>query len=121
MPYLVTKRRPAVLSNVPIKFLARWTYMDRYGRGVRPITEISRFDSSRQSPENETAFNIWLQSSECDAIVYVDFSPESIWYVPVPGSAGLGQVRTLCLQQQQLRLAARIESVPGVVVSVFQK
>jgi hypothetical protein len=121
LPYLHQAERPAILSNVPIKFLARWTYMDRYGRGVRPVTDVPNFNSDRACDNNQTVFEQWLMSSKCDALVFVDFPPDSVWYVPVPRSTGLEQFRMLCAQQKQMKLVARIDSVPGAIISVFTK
>jgi len=92
LPHLADAVRPAILSNVPLKFLARWTYLDRYGRGVRPVTEVAGLDPSRVSAENDEAVSRWLATTPCDVVVWIDIPAGSPWYVPVPGCAGLASV-----------------------------
>ena len=44
LPHLADARRVAVLSNLPMKFAAQWTYLQRYPRAERPETEIKGFN-----------------------------------------------------------------------------
>jgi len=97
-------KRPAIFSNVPIKFLARWTYMDKFGRGVRPVTEIPGFDGTRYCSENVEAVINWLKTTNCDAIVWIEISPTSLWFVPVPGCAGLSQLQHILETQSDRTL-----------------
>lgn len=92
LEHLDGARRPAILSNVPLKFLARWTYLDRYGRGHRPLTEIPGFDATSVSASNDAVMDRWLAATDCDVLVWIDISPGSPWFVPVPGCDGLSQI-----------------------------
>jgi hypothetical protein len=92
LPHLADAVRPAILSNVPLKFFARWTYLDRYGRGTRPVTEVAGLDAARVTAANDVAVDRWLATTACDAVVWIDIPAGSPWYVPVPGCDGLAPV-----------------------------
>jgi hypothetical protein len=123
LPYLADARRPAVLSNVPLKFLARWTYLDRYGRGERVRTEVPGFDASRVSAQNADAFDRWLASGANDAVVLVQLPRASPWYVEVPGCAGLEQFDELLRRQHRLTAIHRREFAErgGATVTVWKR
>lgn len=116
LPLLGQAERPAVLSNVPLKFLARWTYLERYGRAVRPVTEVPGFDAARRGPGNGELFLRWLATTNCDAIVLVQLPQDSPWYVPVPGCGGMEQFAELLPAQQRFEKRATAE--PAVTVWV---
>lgn len=123
LPYLTSARQPAVLCNVPMKFLARWTFLDRFGRGTRVLTEVPGFDPRTPSAANAAAFRQWLEATNCDVIVLVELPATSPWYVPVPNHAGLEQLIGLMNSQADFVLFYRHEMLDrgGAAVSVWRK
>jgi hypothetical protein len=121
LPALADATRPAVLSNVPLKFLARWTYQERYGRGPRVATEIPGFDARRVCPENVAAVNAWLASTPSDTIVLVQLPATSPWYVPAPGCAGLEQLEPIFAGQSGWARAGDVAQPGDARVSVWRR
>jgi hypothetical protein len=109
-----------ILSNVPLKFLARWSYLDRFGRGVRPETEVPGFDPSRALPANAETFARWISETTCDAIVWIDLLHDSPWYVPVPGCAGLAQYRELLERQSKFVQTKRLNR-SGATITIWSR
>jgi hypothetical protein len=82
-----------------LRFLARWTYQDRYGRATRPVTEIPGFDAAAAGAANRAALDAWLVSGAVDRLVLVDIGRRSPWYQDVPGTAGLRRLPRLMAGQ----------------------
>lgn len=72
LPALADSRRAAVLSNAPMKFLTQWTYLQRYGRAQRLEADMTDIQ-------------------DCDTVVYVDFLPGMMFYVPAPDAGETAQ------------------------------
>ena len=120
LPDLADARRPAVFSNLPIKFVANWTYLQRYGR-ARPLeTEIRGFDPA--APDAAVAFQRWLASTPCDTVVYVDIPPGSPFYSSLPGAAGLARYGAL-LERQSTFAIVRRRAFPevGCTMTVWRR
>jgi hypothetical protein len=76
LPYLADSRKTLILCNhVPMKQIAEWTYLERYGnqRGI----EIDIKGYGANYLDNREAFDTWLQTTTCDTLVYIDIPPNS--------------------------------------------
>lgn len=121
LPLLAEAQKPAIFSNVPMKFLARWTYLDRYGRGNRAITEIPGFDATRVCSDNNVAVQQWISKTDCDSIVLIQIPPDSHWFVPVPGCAGLEQLQNALNEQCTKLNHVSIQQVDGATIQYWRK
>ena len=92
--------------NIPLRFLARWTYQQRYGRSTRPITEVPGVDQATSSQANAEAFDQWLTNSSIDTLVLIDVGRHSPWYVEAPATSGLSQIGALVRNQSTLTLVS---------------
>jgi hypothetical protein len=110
----------AVFSNLPMKFAAEWTYLQRYPRGVRPETDIKGFDPAR--PDSEACFANWLATTGCDAVVSVEVAPGSPLHVAVPGCEALAEYGERMRRQQVFRPVLREELAQhGCTVTVWKR
>lgn len=113
LPALADSQRAAVFSNVPMKFLAQWTYLQRYGRARRLETE---------TPDGVPAFQNWLGTTPCDTVVYVDFPPGTAFSANAPGAEGLARFGPLLERQTTFTLVERITFPDnGSVVTVWRR
>ncbi len=92
LPPLAGTRRVVIASNLPLKFFAMWTYQERFRRTERVITEVSNLPADPQS------FGQWAERSQCDAVVWIDVSPHSIYYAE---TEAVGAERLLGLLESQ--------------------
>jgi hypothetical protein len=97
LPRLAGVRHVAVLSTMPMKHLARWTFLEQGGSRDRLELEVKGFGDSPE--ENRRAFAAWLRTTHCDRLVFVDVPPGSYFYEQT-GSAGYEQLRELLAQQR---------------------
>ncbi|HVX16081.1 MAG TPA: hypothetical protein VHC22_33155 [Pirellulales bacterium] len=83
--------RPAIFANLPLKFLTGWTLLERRGAHVDMVAEVRGFGASIDG--NRQAFQTWLNSTPCDAIVLIDLPPGSVFYeaTPYPDYRMIGQ------------------------------
>jgi hypothetical protein len=83
LPELTGARHVAVLSNMPLKHLARWTLMQQAGRNLEIETELKARPT--QSPkEGQQRIEAWLQATRSEAIVLVDISPGGHFWEKTP-------------------------------------
>src|SRR5690606_29063701 len=95
LPALGDATAPGIVSNVPLRFLARWTYQARYDRATRPVTEIPGFDAAVAGAANRAAVDAWLDSGAVDRVVVVDVGPRSPWYQRAPETDGIAALPAL--------------------------
>jgi hypothetical protein len=120
LPLLADSRRTAVFSNMPMKFLAQWTFMQRYPAAQRLETDVKGFDS--QAPDNRRCFSEWLAATNCDTVVYIDVPPGTKFHAVVPGCDGLGQYGELLASQTVFtRVHGQVVSETGCVVTVWKR
>ncbi|MEE9144505.1 MAG: hypothetical protein V3U06_07035, partial [Candidatus Binatia bacterium] len=81
LPYLEQSRHAAFFATVPVKHLAKWTFLERYKDRRRLEVYLKRFSPSLQ--ENKRRFQKWLQTTQADTIVFLDVPPGSRFYFPV--------------------------------------
>lgn len=82
LPAIQSADRPAIFANLPIKFLTSWTLLERRGEHVKTVSELRGFGVSPAA--DDQAFDAWLRSTDCDAVVLVDLPPGSTFYEAVP-------------------------------------
>lgn len=111
--------RPAILCNLPSKFLSGWTLSEHFRRRAMPVTDLKGFGSSAE--ENRHALDAWLRSTDRDAIVFIDFRPGSPLYEPVPGP-DYSQLTTLLPAQSIFAPAGHWElATCGCRVSLWRR
>jgi hypothetical protein len=117
-PTLANSSRPAVFCNVPGKFLCWWTAAEHPGRRRRPETELRGDPTAEAFP---TAFAHWLDTTSCDAIIYIDLPPGSAFYEGV-SLAGYEKAPRLLAGQSAFRLVER-QTLPecGCRFSVWRR
>src|SRR6185437_2195187 len=103
LPDLAESRHAAVFSNLPLKQLAQWTYMDRYRRMQRLETDVRGFDPA--AADNRRVLDTWVSTTDCDAIVYLDFPPGTTFYQKPPGCENLPQYREMMDQQHRFAIS----------------
>lgn len=82
LPQVADARHVTILSNRPIKFLTAWTFLQIAGRHGRLDTELPGFGSTPE--RNRPSFDRWLQTTPCDALVFLDLPPGSFFHDDVP-------------------------------------
>lgn len=107
LPLLAGAQRPAMLSDMPMMFLARWTYMDRYPARDKPTVIVRDYDAAVASPANDAIFLRWLDSGGVDTLVFVHVPRNSPWFQDVPATAGLARLGALLETQTALHLRER--------------
>lgn len=115
LPLLADSRQPMVLSNVPMKFLSQWTFLEFHGR--RTETEIRDF-----APDNPDAFHRWLSTTTCDTVVFVEVPRTSCFYEYVATCDRYEPLREL-LERQTLFQPSQSWRLPqsGCVVTVWKR
>jgi hypothetical protein len=115
LPDLAGAKHPFILANVPLKHLARWTYLERYGRAAPLETEIKHFGGGPEA--SRQAFARWLETTPCDRLVFVDVPPGTPFEEGLAEMAGLREA----LEGQTVFRCARRQAFPayGCTVSVW--
>jgi hypothetical protein len=119
LPELAGSQRVGVFSNMPVKFLAGWSYIERYGRADR--LEIDLREAGNYAPATREGFERWVGKTTCDTVVYIDVNPDSPFAEPFPSETNevVGEMLTIQGAFKQVR---RIE-LPDYrcVVTVWKK
>jgi hypothetical protein len=68
LPDLDSSRRSLILTTVPLKPMAQWTFLQRYGSFARLEERWYGFGASGE--ENRRGFVSWLQTTDCDTLVF---------------------------------------------------
>jgi hypothetical protein len=68
-------RHVVILSNAPLKFFAAWTFLQHTGVQGRLETDLRGFAPDPDA--NHLAFERWLQTTSCDAVVFIELPPGS--------------------------------------------
>ncbi len=120
LPALADSRQVAVFSNLPMKYLAQWTYLRRYGRTRRLDTDIKGFNPALS--DNRSCLDAWVGTTDCDTIVYVDFLRSSPFMRNVPGCEYLAQYRNMMEEQKRFSPFRRY-TLPryGCTVTVWKR
>jgi Dolichyl-phosphate-mannose-protein mannosyltransferase len=120
LPYLADSEHAAVLSNMPLKFLAQWTYTKEFGRAEHLVTEIPGFDA--HAADNHVCFEKWLATTPCDTVVHLDIPRGTPFYAAVPGCEGLALYGELLAGQASFEpIFRRNFSGSGCIVTVWRR
>jgi hypothetical protein len=76
LPALADSQRSTILATLPMRYVAEWTFLERYGKLDRLETHWLGFGSG--ATDNRDGFRRWLETTACDTIVFVDNLPASI-------------------------------------------
>lgn len=104
LPELDHARTTAIISAVPIKPLAQWTFLEREG-------DLKRLDKNwygygAAGASNREGFKEWLRKPNCDTLVFIDRLPgPGIGWEEVPEVALHAELRDLVLTQEVFQLA----------------
>ena len=120
LPALAGASAPAILSNVPMRFLTRWTYQLAFDRSTRPVTEIPGYDAAKVTNDNSEALHRWLHSKAVDTLVFIDVTPSSPWFVVAPETEGLSALPGLLLVQVDFVEVEHHES-NGAIVQIWRR
>jgi hypothetical protein len=119
LPELAGSQRVGIFSNMPVKFLAAWSYIERYGRADR--LEIDLREVGNYAPATHEGFDRWVGKTTCDTVVYIDMNPDSSYAEPTPGETN-EVVGEMLPAQCVFKLIRRIE-LPAYqcIVTVWKK
>jgi hypothetical protein len=78
LPWVADSRRTAFLSTIEMKYLMRWTCLERFRRPDLIEVDLKGFGPSAE--ENRRSFERWLASTSCDTLVFIDVPPGSHFY-----------------------------------------
>jgi hypothetical protein len=116
-------RRVMLLSSVPIRFLAEWTFAERYAGRV--ALEEHWFGFGSPGNENRLGFARWLETTSCDALVYVERmadTGQATKYPQTPEDQFLAELRPVLDAQTTFVPVARQESPEhGLLVTVWRR
>ena len=92
----------------PVKFFSWWTYLQKYQKADRVDPDLSRLGDPPQGSPAEA--EEWVQRIRCDAIVLLEFDPNSC-HAPEPPEAHHDDIRR-CLRHQSVFLPVKQLRVP---------
>lgn len=119
LPAIESADQPAIFANLPIKFLTSWTLLERRGAHLNTVSELRGFGASPEA--DRRAFDDWLRSTHCDAVVLVDLPPGSTFYEAVPfPDYGLIRDRMLADGRFALALNQKLDQY-GCSVTVWRR
>ena len=115
---LTQSRDATIVSAVPIKPLAQWTFLERKGDLHR--LENNWYGYGPAGAGNREKFKEWLQEpKKCDTLVFIDRLPgPGVGWEQVPEVALHAELRDLILSQQTFRLVKQ-QDFPQHGCSVF--
>jgi hypothetical protein len=120
LPYLAESRRTAILSTMPLKFLTRWTYLERYHEHDRVETDLKGFGTTKA--EHRRCFENWLRTTPCEMLVYIDVPPESAFYTEEGLDESHPGLLELLAGQSTFRIVHRQDLAPyGCSVTVWSR
>jgi hypothetical protein len=95
-------RRAAVFTTVPLRPLAQWTVLERYG-GLDRLEE--RWDGfGAPGTANRDGLQRWLATTACDLVVFVDRTGRAPGQDSFPECRAHGELRNLLFAQRRFRL-----------------
>jgi hypothetical protein len=98
----------AIVSDVEIRPLHQWTFLERYGQISRLDDRVFGFGTP--GAENQAGFRAWLQSTRCETVVFIDTlpTPEAVtqWEIQ-PNPQVVADYRAVFAEQTTLCLVRR--------------
>ncbi len=119
LPELAGSQRVGIFSNMPVKFLASWSYLERYGRADR--LEIDLREVGNYAPATREGLERWIGKTTCDTVVYIDVKPNGPYAEPFLGETN--EVVGEMLPSQNVFKQVRCIELPAFqcVVSIWKK
>jgi hypothetical protein len=102
LPDLDHSRRTLILTSVPLKPLAQWTFLERYGRFAG--LEEYWYGFGAPGEENRRGFEQWLRTTDCETLVYCDRIASRDWADAGPECELHAELRDLVRTQRAFRL-----------------
>ena len=119
LPELANSKRVGVFSNMPIKFVAGWSFIERYRRAE--CLEIDLREVGNYSPATREGFERWIGKTSCDTVVYIDVKSDSPYAEPFPAESN-EVVGAMLPRQSVFKMARRIELPSyGCMVTVWKR
>jgi hypothetical protein len=120
LSYLAGARRTAVLATVPSKFVAQWTYLDRYHQQDRIETDLKGYGTTPD--EHRRCFRNWLKTTACDTLVFIDVPRWTAFYTAENEAESYKGLGELLPSQSTFRLVHR-QDLPrsGCSVTVWSR
>jgi hypothetical protein len=113
-------RRATILATVPVRMLAQWVVLQRYGSFER--LEEHWYGFGDAGPANRQGFRDWLHTTSCDTLIFFAHLPGQGHWEDVAEVALHAELGDLLRQQRVFRLA---EEHPfprhGCTVQVWRK
>jgi hypothetical protein len=100
---LAESRKATILASVPVQPLVEWTFLERYGQLTALEEHWQGFGPA--GPVNQQAFVHWLQTTDCDTIVFFDRLPGAYYWEEIPEVALHAELRDSLLGQHRFHLA----------------
>jgi hypothetical protein len=120
LPMLHSGRHAVVLSNMPIKWLVRWTFLSRFDHDAVLETDIPFFEGS--GTQSQARFAAWFASTKADTFVHVDIARTSPLFAPVPGLENYYHLGEWLAEQETLVMDRRIIlAEQGCVLTVWRR
>ncbi len=120
LPCLEESHHAAVLSNLPMKFLCQWTFLERYQHIGKLETDVKGFGTT--ADEDRQAFARWLETTDCDRVVFIDVPRDSCLYEYVPICDSYERLRELLAAQRVFAPVQRWRlPQSGAVVTLWRR
>jgi hypothetical protein len=120
LPDLDHSARATILSEVTVKPMVQWTYLERYGRWDR--LEENWYGFGPPGEGNRQGFVNWLGTTSCDTIVFFERTPGPTIWEDLPECVLHAELRDLLEAQSVFRRDQRREFRQiGCAVSVWRR
>ena len=117
LPEVAPSRDTAIVSAVPLKPLAQWTFLER--KGELESLEKNWYGYGPLGDGNRQGFENWLHTTKCDTLIFVDRLPgPGVGWENDPYVALHAELRDLVMAQQAFRLVKQA-AFPQHGCSVF--
>jgi hypothetical protein len=116
LPDLDSSTRALILTTMPLKPMAQWTFLERYGRFDRLEEHWYGFGEAGEA--NRRGFADWVRTTDCDTVIFcettisrdgVDSGPESALHAELKDVLPAQTIFRLAGQHEFPRHACRVQ------------
>ncbi|HEY7153254.1 MAG TPA: hypothetical protein VH575_04770, partial [Gemmataceae bacterium] len=116
LPDLDSSTRALILTTMPLKPMAQWTFLERYGSFDRLEERWYGFGEAGEA--NRRGFADWLRTTDCDSVIFcettiardgVDSGPECVLHAELKDVLPAQTIFRLAGQHELPRHACRIQ------------